>query len=104
MSSVYKEVARMVRAGYRREQIAEALGVSEAAVNSARRYANTLGMDLPRFPRKYPTTLAAELSNQQACAALHAEAKIRGVSPGRLAGRILTAVLKDNLVTAVLDE
>lgn len=102
--TITDKVSHMVLEGYRRHEIAEALGISEISVSNARRYANSKGRNLPYFRRRYPPTLTVEMSNQNCREKLVEEAAARGISTARLAGRILTKVLKDDLIEAVLDD
>ena len=103
-TTITDDVSRLVLEGYRRAEIAEALGVSEMSVSNARRYANSKGANLPYFRRTYPPTLTVEMADQNLRERLVQEAEARGMTTARLAGHILTRVVKDDLITAVLDD
>ncbi len=104
MTTITEDVTAMLIAGYRRAEIAEALGVSEMSVSNARRYANSKGANLPYFRRTYPPTLSIEMGNQNLREKLAQESERRGMTTARLAGHILTKVMSDDLLAAVLDD
>jgi len=102
--TIVEEVSKMILEGYRRHEIAEKLGISEMSVSNARRYANKKGAGLPYFRRTYPPRLTIEMANQNCREKLVREAEARGLTTARLAGHILTRVIKDDLINAVLDD
>jgi hypothetical protein len=98
------QVTDMIRRGKTREEIAAYLDVSENAVSCARQYAIRRGIAVPRFPRNPAKTYKVKLDSRAVRTALSAEAAKRGLSPSRLMNRIVTHVISDNIIDAVMDD
>jgi hypothetical protein len=98
------KVAKLCFEKLTRAEVAEALGISEMSVSNARSNAiRRYGTDLPRF-RKQPLNYVRCSIGLETRLKLDEEAKKRSTTPYRLAASILTAVLKDDLINAVLDD
>lgn len=92
----------LAKSGLSSRQIAERMGIKPVSVSTWLTRARRNGDDVPinRTPtRKYSIILDAEDK-----AALDAEAAARGMNVAKLSRQILSAVLRDNLIDAVLDD